>query len=116
MRKNEVAFGRPRTFDNEETFFNTFLEYIVFCEKKRKLPNIAGFCTFCMMHRSTFYEQEQYYPDTYELVQNALEDGTINCKHVTDAFKQFYLKNKFGYNDKQEIDANVSVKKLEDVL
>jgi len=91
-----------RTFKTAEDFINKFKEYINKCKTQKELPNIAGFCVFCDINRDTFYAQEQYYSDTYKKVNDILEDATINCKDINETFKIFYMKNKFGYKDKQE--------------
>lgn len=90
-----------RAFETEEAFIEKFKKYIGLCESKCNLPNIAGFCVFCDINRDTFYAQEEYYSDTFKKIQDILEDATINAK-INDTFKIFYLKNKFGYKDKQE--------------
>lgn len=105
-----------RAFKTKEDFENKFKEYINQCIDKQKLPNIAGFCVYCDINRDTFYAQEEYYSDTFKKVNDILEDVTINA-NINDTFKIFYMKNKFGYKDKQDIDANVNTEikvKLED--
>lgn len=103
-----------RIFETEEDFVSKVKEYMKFCEDKEKLPNIAGFAVYCDMNVDTFYAQQEYYSEAYKKVQNILEDAVINGK-ANDTMKIFYMKNKFGYKDKQELDATVS-SKLEDVL
>lgn len=97
-----------RAFKTKDIFINKFRDYINVCREDKNLPNIAGFCVFCDINRDTFYAQEQYYSDTFKKIQDILEDATINAKDVNDVFKIFYLKNKFGYKDRQDIDANVN--------
>lgn len=97
-----------RTFKTDKEFINKFREYINKCKGEKNLPNIAGFCVYCDINRDTFYAQEEYYSDTYKKVNDILEDATINSKEVNDVFKIFYMKNKFGYKDKQDLDANVN--------
>ena len=99
--------GQPRSFKNEQEFKDKFDEYIDYCIKNERLANIAGFCVFTDITRETFYNQEQYYFDTYKKIQNLLEDYTINAK-INDTFKIFYMKNKFNYRDRQEIDQNIN--------
>lgn len=97
-----------RTFKTKKDFENKFKEYIQKCKYDKELPNIAGFCIYCDINRDTFYAQEEYYSDTYKKVNDILEDATINSKEINDTFKIFYMKNKFGYKDKQDVDANVN--------
>ena len=87
---------------------NKFKEYINICKNKKELPNIAGFCVHCNINRDTFYAQKEYYSDTYKKVNDILEDATINSKDINDTFKIFYMKNKFGYKDKQETAVTMS--------
>lgn len=101
--------GQPRSFKNEQEFKDKFDEYIDYCIKNERLANIAGFCVFTDITRETFYNQEQYYFDTYKKIQNVLEDYTINAK-INDTFKIFYMKNKFNYRDRTELDSQVSGK------
>lgn len=101
--------GQPRSFKNEQEFKDKFDEYIDYCIKNERLANIAGFCVFTDITRETFYNQEQYYFDTYKKIQNLLEDYTINAK-INDTFKIFYMKNKFNYRDRTELDSQVSGK------
>jgi hypothetical protein len=95
-----------RAFKTKKKFEETFINYINDCKTKTKLPNIAGFCVFANINRDTFYAQKDIYSDTFKRVNDILEDATINSKDINDTFKIFYMKNKFGYKDKQE---NVNV-------
>lgn len=98
-----------RAFKNKKEFKDKFMEYIKECENNIKLPNIAGFCVFSDINRDTFYQQEEYYSDTFKKIQDILEDATINA-NINDTFKIFYLKNKFGYKDKvEQINTNKNV-------
>ena len=91
-----------KKFKDAEEFENKFLQYIQKCKNENELPNIAGFSIYYDMNRNTFYEQNKYYYNTFKKINDILEDATINCKDINDTFKIFYMKNKFGYKDKQE--------------
>jgi hypothetical protein len=104
--------GQPRKFNTAEEFESVFIEYISKCREREELPNVAGFCVFARMNRDTFYAQKEYYSDTFELINNMLEDRAINCKCISDTFKTFYMKNKCGYKDRQEIDADVKTTEI----
>ena len=91
-----------RAFKTKDIFINKFKEYINKCKTEKELPNIAGFCVYSDITRETFYAQQEYYSDTFKKVNDILEDATINSKDINDTFKIFYMKNKFGYKDKQE--------------
>jgi hypothetical protein len=99
------AGNSPKIESNEklEQLFNDYLSY---CADTSKMPNIAGFCRFCDIHRDTYYNyKENIYIDTIKKIENCLEDETINTKAASDIMKIFYMKNKFGYKDKQEIES-----------
>ena len=96
--------GKKRTFPNAEALMNRFREYLDHCREIDYLPNIAGFCAFCDIHRDTYYDQKAFYLDTIKKIEQLLEDAAINSKAVNDTFKIFYMKNKFSedYKDRQE--------------
>ena len=75
---------------------------IEYCNEKKRLPNIAGFCVYCDINRDTFYAQNDYYSDTFKKINDILEDEALNNKYTSDTLKIFYMKNKCGYKDKQE--------------
>jgi len=95
--------GQPRTFKTAEEFYTAVAKYIKYCEEHSRLPNVAGFCASMPIHRDTYYAQKQYYSDTFNMVEDLLEDGALNSD-IAPGFKQFYMKNKFGaaYKDKTE--------------
>ena len=99
-----------RAFKTDKDFYNTFKEYIQYCNKEERLPNVAGFCVYSDINRDTFYAQKEYYSDTYKKVNEMLEDEALNNKYTNDTLKIFYMKNKCGYKDKQEIDSSINVK------
>jgi hypothetical protein len=94
--------GQPRTFETEQDFLNKFIEYIQYCKENKRFANIAGFCAYCRIVRDSFYAQKNYYSDTYILVNDILEDEVLQDNTYR---AQLYLKNKFGYKDKQEIES-----------
>jgi hypothetical protein len=102
MEEKKDNRGKKRIFETDKDFKEKFYQYIKLCKADRDLPNIAGFCVFMSMHRGTFYDQKEFYPDTFKEIQEILEDSAINCKGINDTFKIFYMKNKFDYRDKQE--------------
>lgn len=99
--------GKPRAFKSEKEFLDKFMEYIRYCKEKERFPNVAGFCAHLLITRETFYAQKEYYSDTYNIVNNILEDEVL--QHNT-YMAQLYLKNKCGYKDKAEIENNIGNK------
>ena len=93
-----------KAFETDVKLKNKFIEYIDFCDKKERLPNVAGFCVYCDINRDTFYAQQEYYSDTFKQINDMLEDEALNNKYTNDTLKIFYMKNKCGYKDRQEID------------
>lgn len=102
--------SKQRKFKNSKEFYNKFKEYVVYCKKEERLPNVAGFCVYCDINRDTFYAQEDLYSDTFKKINEILEDEALNNKFLNDARIIFYMKNKCGYKDKQEIDTTSSNK------
>ena len=100
--------GYPRKFATADDFVNKAKEYIIYCIDKDRLPNIAGFAVYCDMNVDTYYAQKDYYSEAYKEVETMLEDAVINGK-ANDTMKIFYMKNKFNYRDKQEIESNVNL-------
>lgn len=92
--------GHPKAFKDADEFYNKVKEYITYCNESERLANIAGFCAFTGIHKDTFYQQREYYSDSFKKVEELLEDAALN--HKATAMGIFYLKNKFKYRDKIE--------------
>ena len=99
-----AKMGRPRIYETEEEIEQVFRDYLEDARKKHELPNVAGFVVFADIGRQTFYDYEKHFPYTYKKINDILENATINAR-IGDSFKQFYMKNKFGYRDKTEIES-----------
>lgn len=109
-REEKNPGGKPRIFKKPADLMNKFDEYLAYTKEHDELPNVAGFVVFADIGRATFYEYESKYPDTYKKVMDKLESNTINNKSVSDTFKIFYMKNKFGYRDKvEQVNKNVEM-------
>lgn len=95
--------GNERKIESDEQLINLFLEYLEKCKKDEECPNKAGFATFLYISRNTLYRyEEDFYSDTMKIINNMLEDKTINCKYITDVLKKFILQNKHNYKDRVE--------------
>ena len=101
--------GQPRSFKTEKEFEDKVKEYIEYCKKEERLPNVAGFSVYANINQDTFYAQKEYYSETFKKVNDMLEDEALNNKFVNDTIKIFYMKNKCNYKDKQEIDSSINV-------
>jgi hypothetical protein len=94
--------GQPKAFKTAEEFEKKFISYIEYCRENKRFSNIAGFCAYCHITRETFYKQKEYYSDTYNIVNDILEDEVLQDNTYR---AQLYLKNKFGYKDRQEVES-----------
>lgn len=91
-----------RSFKTAKEFENKFKDYVEYCKKNDRLPNVAGFSVYADINQDTFYAQKEYYSETFKKVNDILEDEAINNKCLNDARVIFYMKNKCGYKDKQD--------------
>lgn len=106
--------GKPRIFKTGEEFLNKVREYVKYCQDNERFVNIAGFCVYADIVKETFYNQEEYYLDSFKKAQSLLEDSCLNNKNTTMAI--FYLKNKFKYKDKIETEnKNINTNKNYDL-
>ena len=107
----------PREFTTEQDFEDKFNEYVEHCIERDRLPNVAGFASYCKMHRDTFYKQKPRYPETFDIIQSVLEDETINSKGVKEALKIFILKAKYGYRERNEneVATNMRIQIVDDL-
>jgi len=94
--------GNPRRFLNGDELVNDMKRFLSECRHEEKMPSIAGFCVFCDITYSTFYEQRAYYSESFDKINVMLESEVLNNHSNGDAFRMFYMKNKFGYTDKIE--------------
>src|SRR3990167_7295649 len=99
--------GKPPIFKNEQEFRQALLEYLKFCEEKRKMVNIAGFCAKNDFGRDRYYEYRNTYPNTSKAFESSLEDAWVDRLAGASATGAiFYLKNAFRehYKDRTEQD------------
>lgn len=101
-------YRKERKFKSAKEFENKFKEYLDYCEKKKRLANVAGFSVYADINQDTFYAQKEYYSETFKKINDMLEDEALNNKFLNDTRIIFYMKNKCGYKDKQEIDTTTS--------
>lgn len=64
------------------------------------------------MNQDTFYAQKKYYSETFKKINDMLEDEALNNKYLNDARIIFYMKNKCGYKDRQDIN-NISSNRIQ---
>ena len=87
-----------RIFKTEQEFLDKFVEYIDYCQENKRFANVAGFTVYCKICRDSFYAQKDYYPKAFSMVNDILEDYTLNAD-IYHTLKIFYLKCKFKYDD-----------------
>ena len=95
--------GRPRSY-TPEALGEAFDRYMQYALDNHRFVNIAGMCLHMEINPDTYYsyKQQQEYSDTIKRIEFALEDACLNANDHP-SMKIFYLKNKFGYADKQEV-------------
>lgn len=99
--------GNSPKIESGEKLYNLFLDYVANSIKRQRFLNIAGFCRFIDIHKDTYYNyKENFYTDDIKRIETILEDEVINSRAASDTMKIFYLKNKFGYKDKQEVESH----------
>ena len=83
---------------------NVFDAYVESCAIRKRFVNIAGFCVFANMSRTTFYNYRKNvnYEQAMDYIDNVMEDETLNVSNKQYPIAILYLKNKFGYSDKVE--------------
>ncbi len=75
--------GKPRIFKTEQEFYDAIIDYFEYCEINERFPNIAGAVVHMGIGRTTFYEYEAKYPNTFKRFQDILEDNVLQSKDVT---------------------------------
>ena len=107
--------GRPLKFTPIK-LKKKFKEYIDHCIKEELFPNIAGFAVYANFNRDNYYEYQKNRPefsDTIKEIEALLEDVTLQQGIIKpSSFLIFYMKNKFNYTDKQDIDLTSNNKEL----
>ena len=104
--------GRPSKY-NPETLRQVWDEYKQNCIEKGELANISGFALFADCHRDTIYSYFALpeFTDTKNKIEADIENTAvqqgINARNP--AFLIFYMKNKCGWKDRQELDVNADV-------
>lgn len=104
-----------KCFETASDFEKSFIDYVSYCQNNSKLPNVAGYTVYANINRDSFYAQKEYYSDTFEKINAMLEDEALNNKFISDTMKIFYMKNKCGYKDRQELDNKVSINNYENL-
>jgi hypothetical protein len=103
------SVGKPLTVSSPEELFNTFKDFLAYCEAKGKPVTVSGFCCYIDAWRGLLYEysKKPEYSHTIKkirmYIENDLEEKAMqdNC-NVT--FAIFSMKNNFDWTDKTQND------------
>mgnify|MGYP003548349556 CR=1 FL=1 len=112
--KYKHYLGKPRSYKSVEEFELKCSGYFIETLKKKKPVGIAGLAAYLDIDRTTLWNYEKKYPETYGLVikqakakiEAFLEQGLYERNHVTGII--FNLKNNFGYAEREKVE-NVNV-------
>jgi hypothetical protein len=97
--------GQPRRFATGEELKEAMKKYL----RLGRFPSIAGFCAFCDMTPETYYQNRNYYPDAFKIIEMLLEDAVLNQHPTLNARVSFYLRNKFRDQYQDVIEQTIRV-------
>ena len=115
MPKNRYKhyLGRPKKYSSVEEFEIKCSEYFLKCMKEKKPMGICGLAAYLDIDRTTLFNYEKKYPDSYGLVIKqakakieAFLEQKLFDKNVTGTI--FNLKNNFYWSEREKIE-NVNV-------
>ena len=111
-KKNKI--GRPRKYTNVEELQDLIDEYFKMCDDNHRPYTITGLALYLDMDRKSLLRYEKEYDDEFcHTIKKAKErvQEFVECclfKRGITAGVIFNLKNNFGWEDKQEIDATTA--------
>lgn len=110
------AIGRPRKYKNVEELQLLIDEYFYECDKAKRPYTITGLALYLDMDRKSLLRYEKEYEDEFcHTIKRAKErvQEFVECclfKRGIAPGVIFNLKNNFGWEEKQTIDATVKDK------
>ena len=113
--------GRPMKFKSNEELKEKIDKYFADCDEKGKPYTVSGLAVALGTTRRTLLDYEEK-DEFFHTIKNAkakieaFNEEMLYNKNVSTTGVIFNLKNNYGWKDKQEIEADLSVTKLEDVL
>ena len=114
MEKNKNPVGRPRKYKNVEELNKLIDEYFLFCDQNHRPYTITGLALWLDMDRKGLLRYEKDYEDEFcHAITRAKErvQEFVECCLFKKGIAQgviFNLKNNFGWEEKQNVDATVS--------
>ena len=101
--------GKPRRWASGEELIADVQAYLDKCREEERFANIAGFCVFASISRTTLFECKGYYPNAYARVYEMMEDDCLNTNApINVKMAMLYAKTRLGYVDKLETESNVN--------
>lgn len=113
--------GRPNKFTSVEEMEKAIEEYFEYCDENGKPYTISGLAYALDTTRRTLldYQENDEFSHTIKKAKAKIErfnEELLFSKDVPTVGVIFNLKNNYDWKDKQEIEADVGIKKLEDLL
>jgi hypothetical protein len=105
MAKPIPRIGRSVAFSDPDELLDWFYDYIDDCIDNNSLASVAGFRSNKSIPRSTYYDyvNKPEFSDCFAMINDILEDKTINNNSVDGSTKKLILQSKFGYKEKSEV-------------
>jgi hypothetical protein len=106
---------KSRKFKTPKEFRDALWLYLDACPEKKEMPNIAGFCAFREIGKSTYYAYAKRYPHTKRAFEAVVENAWVQRLGGTSATGAiFYLKNAFreDFKDRNETDITTKGEKI----
>ena len=114
VSKSENKLGRPRKYKTVEELQALIDEYFITCDKMHRPYTITGLALFLDMDRKTLLRYEKEYEDDFcHTITRAKErvQEFVECCLFKKGIAQgviFNLKNNFGWEENQKMDATVN--------
>ena len=113
--------GRPLKYTSVKAMQKDIDKYFAECDENKKPYTISGLAYALGTNRQTLlnYEEKDEFFDTIKKAKAKIEvvnEEQLYNKDVPTTGIIFNLRNNYGWKDKQEIEADVKVNKLEDLL
>ena len=90
-----ATVGRSRRgspFKSEAAFRRGLEKYVAYCAEKKRVPNAAGFCSYCGIMRKDFAALEERFPLQFDIAQSTFLDEALNTKAAnTGAMLEFLM-------------------------
>ena len=87
--------GRSRRgsgFQSEAAFRRRLKDYVSYCTEKKRVPNAAGFCSYCGIMRKDFAALEERFPLQFDIAESTFLDEALNTKAAnTGAMLEFLM-------------------------